>query len=161
MKYKVKEDCDILHAGEIGTKYAEDNKRIYLKFDNGDKMGYLYDELESVMRTLYEIVEDVKCNKKPDYEELRYAILVYDFMFNMDHRALRETLLSDKEIPKFIKELKAQNSFDMAKTALNKSPKEYLGWNNDPENPEYQKFREMGNKLLNKVLYNYDKNGGN
>ena len=100
------------------------------------------------MRKLIDIIEDVKDNKKPDYEELRYALLVYDFMFNMDHRALRENLLSDREIPKFIKELKAQNSHDMAKNALNKSPKEYLGWNNDPENPEYQKFRRMGNKLL-------------
>lgn len=111
------------------------------------------------MRTLYEIVEDVKDNKKPDYEELRYALLVYDFLFNMDHRVLREVLLSDNEIPKFIKELKAQNSFDMAKTALNKSPKEYLGWDNDPENPDYQKFRHMGNKLLDKVLSNQEKKG--
>ncbi|MEY8416668.1 hypothetical protein AAK964_10235 [Tissierella praeacuta] len=100
------------------------------------------------MRNLIDIIEDVKDNKRPDYEEVRYALLVYDFMFNMDHRVLREILLSDKETSKFIKELKAQNSFDMAKNALNKSPKEYLGWNNDPENPEYQKFRRMGNKLL-------------
>lgn len=111
------------------------------------------------MRTLLEIIEDVKDNKRPDYEELRYALLVYNFLFNMDHRVLREILLSDKEIPKFIKELKAQNSFDMAKNALNKPPKEYLGWNSDPGNPDYQKFREMGNKLLDKVLSNQDKKG--
>ena len=109
------------------------------------------------MRNLIDIIEDVKDNKRPDYEELRYALLVYNFLFNMDHRVLREILLSDKEIPKFIKELKAQNSFDMAKNALNKSPKEYLGWNSDPENPDYQKFRKMGNKLLDKVLSNQGK----
>jgi hypothetical protein len=36
--------------------------------------------------------------------------------------------------------------------ALNKSPKEYLGWNNDPENPEYQKFHAMGSRLVDKAL---------
>ncbi|WP_195837984.1 hypothetical protein [Tissierella pigra] len=159
MKYKVKEDYENTRAGQIGTQIAEDKKRIYLRFADGYQEGYFRNELESVMRTLYEIIEDVKDNKKPDYEELRYALLVYNFLFNMDHRVLREVLLSDKEIPKFIKELKAQNSFDMAKSALNKSPKEYLGWNSDPENPDYQKFRQIGNKLLDKVLSNQEEKG--
>ena len=51
----------------------------------------------------------------------------------MDHRHLREELLKEERPAKFIREMKAQNSFDMAKNALNKSPKEYLGWNDDPE----------------------------
>lgn len=106
------------------------------------------------MRTLFEIIEDVKDNKKPDYEELRYALLVYSFMFNMDHRNLREELLQEERTAKFIRELKAQNSFDMAKNALNKSPKEYLGWNSDPENPDYQKFRKAGDKLIEKIMKN-------
>ena len=33
-----------------------------------------------IMRTLYEIVEDVRDNKKPDYEEIRYALLVYNLL---------------------------------------------------------------------------------
>lgn len=103
------------------------------------------------MRTLYEIIEDVKDNKKPDYEEIRYALLVYNFLFNMDHRNLREELLKEERPAKFIRELKAQNSFDMAKNALNKSPKDYIG-SDDPENLEYQKFRKMGNKLLDKFM---------
>jgi len=111
------------------------------------------------MRTLYEIVEDVKDNKRPDYEEIRYALLVYNFLFNMEHRNLREELLSEKRSPEFIRKMKADNSFNMAKTALNKSPKEYIG-SDDPENPEYQKFRKIGNKLLDKVLSNHDKNRG-
>ena len=103
------------------------------------------------MRTLYEIIEDVKDNKKPDYEEIRYALLVYNFLFNMDHRDLRNELMSEKRGSEFIRKIKADNSFNMAKTALNKSPKEYIG-SDDPENPEYQKFRRMGNKLLDKLL---------
>lgn len=104
------------------------------------------------MRTLYEIISDVKDGKKSDYEEIRYALLVYEFMFNMDHQNLREELLGEKETPKFIKEMKVNNSFKMFKDALNKSPKEYIGWNNDPDNPDYQRFRKAGEKLLDKII---------
>lgn len=103
------------------------------------------------MRTLYEIIEDVKDNKKPDYEEIRYALLVYNFLFNMDHINLRKELLSENRSPEFIRKLKADNSFNMAKTALNKSPKEYVG-NDDPENPEYQRRRTIGNKIFDKIM---------
>ena len=91
-------------------------------------------------------------NGRPDYEELRYSVLVLTSMLNMDHRKLRETLLSEKPKAEFIRKLEADNSFKMYHTALNKSPKEYLGWNNDPENPEYQKFHAMGNKLVDKII---------
>ena len=104
------------------------------------------------MRNLSDIIEDCKTNGRPDYEELRYSVLVLTSLLNMDHNNLREELLREKETPKFIREMKAQNSFDMYRTALNKSPKEYLGWNNDPENPEYQKFHAIGSKLVEKAL---------
>lgn len=103
------------------------------------------------MRNLYDIVEDVKDGKKPEYEELRYALLVYVAMFNMDHRNLREELFREKETPEFIRKMKATNSFDMFKKALNSDPKVYIG-KDDPDNPEYQKFRKIGNKLLEKII---------
>ena len=109
------------------------------------------------MRTLYEIISDVKDGLKPDYEEIRYALLVYEFMFNMDHRVLREELMKEKETSAFIKKMRADNSFDMFKNALNKSPKDYVGVNSDPDNPEYQKFRKLGEKLSDKVIKNGSK----
>ena len=108
------------------------------------------------MRNLSDIIEDCKTNKRPEYDELRYSVLVLTSILNMDHRVLREELLREKETPKFIREMRAKNSFDMYHTALNKSPKEYLGWNNDPENPDYQKFHAAGNKLLDKVIQNIE-----
>lgn len=108
------------------------------------------------MRTLYEIIEDVKDNKKPDYEEIRYALLVYNFLFSMDHINLRKELLSENRSSEFIRKMKADNSFNMAKTALNKSPKEYIG-SDDPENPEYQKRRAIGNKLFDKIAKKVEK----
>lgn len=104
------------------------------------------------MRTLNEIVEMCKGNERLDYDELRYALLVYVSMMNRDHRKLRDTLLAKESRPEFIRKIEAENSFNMYKTALNKSPKEYLGWNNDPENPEYQKFHKMGSKLVDRLI---------
>jgi len=108
------------------------------------------------MRILSEIVEATKTNQPVEFEELRYALLVYVSMMNMDHRKLRDTLLAEKPIPEFIRKMKADNSFNMYHNALNKSPKEYLGWNNDPENPEYQRFHEMGCKLIDKIVSKHD-----
>lgn len=108
------------------------------------------------MKNLFDIIEGCKTNGRPDYDELRYSVLVLTSLLNMDHQNLFECLTRDKEYPAFIKKMKADNSFKMYKTALNKSPKEYLGWNNDPENPEYQKFHAMGSRLVDKVLGKVD-----
>jgi hypothetical protein len=102
------------------------------------------------MRILAEIIEDVKSGKEVSTEELKYSLLVYEFMFSMDHRNLRESLISEKVNP-LVNKLRADNSFNMLKNALNKSPKEYLGWNNDPDNPEYQKRRKIGLKIIDKI----------
>lgn len=105
-----------------------------------------------MMRNLIDIVEDVKDGKKPDYEELRYALLAYVFMFNIDHRQLREELTREENQPKFLKDMRLKSSFDMYKNALNTPPKKWLGWANDPDNPDYQRFRRAGNKLLDDLL---------
>lgn len=104
------------------------------------------------MRTLNEIIDDAKNGNIPSHEECYYALLTYEAMFNMDHHELLHTLLSEKDSPEFIRKMKADNSFKMFKNALNKSPKEWLGWDNDPTNPEYQKRRKIGLKILDKVI---------
>ncbi|MEC0170847.1 hypothetical protein [Paenibacillus graminis] len=79
-------------------------------------------------------------------------LLVYSSMLNIEHRQLREELMRDKPQPQFLRDMKLKNSFDMYKGALNKSPKEYLGWNDAPQNPEYQRMRKSGEKLIDKVI---------
>ena len=79
------------------------------------------------MRTLFEICEDIKDGKKADYEEIRCALLVYNFMFNLEHRQYLEILEKDEVMNKFNRDLKRKYSFDMYKNALNKAPDEYLG----------------------------------
>ncbi len=101
------------------------------------------------MRNLSDIVEDCKLNKEVDYQELKYALLVYVSLMNMASMTIRNIKPDTREL---ILNMKKDNIHKMYHTALNKSPKEYLGWNNDPENPEYQKFHQIGNKLVDKAL---------
>jgi len=88
----------------------------------------------------------------PTHEECYWAMLCYNSMFAIEHRHLRELLLADERPSGLARNLKADHSFNMYKVALSKSPKDYLGPSNDPGNEAYQRFRKMGNKLLDKFL---------
>lgn len=106
------------------------------------------------MRNLSDIIEDCKINGRPDYDELRYSLLVMTGVLNMVNSELAQIYVSG-ELPHPIKRqiaLKGGGVCNMYHAALNKPPKEYLGWNHDPENPEYQRFHAMGNKLVEKAL---------
>ena len=104
------------------------------------------------MRTLYEIINDAKDGIRPSADECYYALLAYESMMTMDHGKLRNILSSEKPLPKFIAELELNNSHNMYRNALNKSPQDWLGWNYDPANPAYQEFRRVGGKILDKVI---------
>lgn len=101
------------------------------------------------MRTLSEIIEDCKLNKKPSIDELRYSVIVLTSLTNMASGVLMRFYNADE---KSIEKIRIENIFKGYSTALNKSPKEWLGWVNDPENPEYQSFHAMGTKLVEKAL---------
>ncbi|NEZ45571.1 hypothetical protein [Paenibacillus alvei] len=79
------------------------------------------------MRKLGEIVELIKQGGQPGYDELKYSLLAYVSMMNIEHRQLREELMRDKPQPQFLRDMKLKNSFDMYKGALEASPKEWLG----------------------------------
>ena len=111
------------------------------------------------MRILLEIIEEVKDGGRPDYDELRYALLAYQAMFFFDHKNLLEELTREKPRQRFIKKMMADNSFNMLKNALNKSPKEWLGPNHDPDNQGCQEFRKSANKLFDKVVKNIETSG--
>ncbi|OPX46407.1 hypothetical protein CLHUN_02230 [Ruminiclostridium hungatei] len=105
------------------------------------------------MRNLSEIIEDCKSNARPDYEELRYSVLVMTGVLNLVNHELTKLYVEGKMPPEFIRKLNLDGGIcSMYGKALNKPPKEYLGWNHDPENPEFQKFYAMGSKLVDKAL---------
>ena len=102
------------------------------------------------MRNLSEIIEAVKTDQEVTEEELRYGLLAISSLLSFDHRQLREELTKEPRSAKVFRDLKAEDSFNRYRNALNKSPKEWLGWGYDPKNPEYQKFHEVGSKLVEK-----------
>lgn len=104
------------------------------------------------MRNLHEIIEDCKLNKKPDYDELKYALLVMSGVLNLVNYELCKLYAEGKMPNEFIRKLKLDGICSMYRKALNKPPKEYLGWGNDPENPEYQRFHAIGNTLVDLAI---------
>jgi hypothetical protein len=104
------------------------------------------------MRNLSDIIEDCKTNGRPDYDELRYSLLVMTGVLNMVNGELVKPYVEGKMPNKLVRKLTLDSICTMYGKALNKSPKEYLGWNNDHENPDYQKFHAMGTKLVEKAL---------
>ncbi|MCC5467649.1 hypothetical protein [Pelosinus baikalensis] len=104
------------------------------------------------MRALVEIIDSAKDGDMPTHEECYWAMLVYNSMFIMEHREYNNVLLAEKPAPDFIRKMKAENSFNTYQNMLRKSPKEFMGPLNDPRNPEYQKFRKMGMKIVSKFI---------
>lgn len=111
------------------------------------------------MRKLSEIIEDCKLNKKPSVDELRYAVIALTSLMNFAMSALNGFYKDDIKIFNKMHIENTHNAYrhienthNTYRTALNKSPKEWLGWNNDPENPEYQRFHAIGSKLVEKAL---------
>lgn len=111
------------------------------------------------MRTLAEIIEAAKSNSDTTHEECLYALLAMEALFFHDNRIVRQYVLdTDKSPVGILNRLKlhVEFAFNQAKTALNKSPKDYLGWSNDPANPDYQKKRDIALKIFDKVLAKQD-----
>lgn len=101
------------------------------------------------MRVLSEIIEACKLNEEVSKEELAYAVLSLTYVNNMSSSLLLK--LHSEEVDSRKKERIASNHENVAK-ALNSDPKVWLGWNNDPKNPQYQRFHAMGRKLVDKAL---------
>lgn len=102
------------------------------------------------MRTLHEIVEAAKDGRYTAGEELLYAALALSALQYFDQHALFQLAHEPSRFRTPARE--AAESFRRAKTALAKSPKEWVGWNNDPANPDYQRSRRTAKALADAVI---------
>jgi len=113
------------------------------------------------MKTLGEIIDAVRDGERPDYEDLRYAICAMDALMTFDRTAL--IALSEAEdgcqttevLPRrFTSSATWQLSenFRRQARAYEKPPKEYVGWNNDPDNPEFLRRRRIAIKLMKGIV---------
>lgn len=113
------------------------------------------------MRTLYEIIEAVKDDAPATEEELRYALIAYQSLHHFDTMALRRLAEHPERCigPLGIK-FERTEAFNRHKAALNIDPKTYVGWNNDPKNPQYQKERQVAVKIFEAAVKMVESNSG-
>ncbi len=107
------------------------------------------------MRTLLEIIEAAKDGQMPTHEECYWALLALEALHGFDSRALLEMPENAKgmgaEGLALWLDITSSESFNRFKAALNRPPKAWLGPANDPSNPECQRRRELGKRLLDKI----------
>lgn len=108
------------------------------------------------MKKLGDIIDAVRDGEKPDYEELRYAICAMDALMTFDRMALRKLAEGEKEkrpaVLSFSAMFQLEENFERTKKAMEKDPKEYVGWNNDPDNPEFLQRRGVAKKVMERAL---------
>lgn len=108
------------------------------------------------MNTLDEIIEAVRNNERPDYDDLIYAICTLVALETFNMMALQK--LATTEInnePRILTgsaEWQYIESYNRRIKAGNKSPKKWVGWNNDPKNPEFRERRRAAIKIMEKVI---------
>jgi len=108
-----------------------------------------------VLKTLFEIITEIKAGQKPDYDDLRYSVLALDALLYFDSKQIRDAAAeyAAGKVPKIqTPEFRHNESFRRNKAAFEKNPKQYVGWNNDPENPEYLKRVETSIRLFKKIV---------
>jgi hypothetical protein len=106
------------------------------------------------MRTLFEIIDGAKSGEMPTHEECYWAMLALSALQHFDHMSLMR--LAEKEEkqekkPLFGADFSHQESHRRLRIALNKSPKEYVGPNDDPSNPDVQSRRQIFLNVLEEL----------
>ena len=136
--------ANMIHTVTYG-KTKEDCKQAAI---GGEIFRNVFDIGESKsIRTLSEILEDILSGKKPTYDELLYSVLVYRFLLHSDRMAFKS--LSEAKRKKLTSvfshdpEYQEKEFHQRMKSAMASSPREFVGWEHDPRNPDYQKEVEL------------------
>jgi hypothetical protein len=104
------------------------------------------------LRTLFEIIEAAKVGEPTTHDECLYALLAYSALSHFDSSALRKLAFEPSKFR--TPDGEAEESHRRWKMALEKSPKDYLGPNNDPANPECRDRVKLARRLFDRVMLN-------
>jgi hypothetical protein len=108
-----------------------------------------------VAKTLSEIIDAVRDGERVDYDDLRYAVCALEALTIFDRMAFMKLAEAEREGKKPILTRSAQwqweEHFNRQKRARSAPPKEYVGWNNDPDNPEFQARRKVASKVMERA----------
>lgn len=102
------------------------------------------------MRTLNEIIVDLKDGKKVEYEEARLGLLAVNGLLFFAEQDIKHLLSDNKLIRDIVRADYQDVAFGRSKRhikALEMSPEDFLG-SNHPDRPEARRIREVSNKLL-------------
>ena len=102
-------------------------------------------------KTLGDIIESCKNGERPEYDDLRFALLALSYIHSFDFQDMLKVHKTSPDEPFGLKYL-AEESFNRSKRAMAVPPKDYLGDNWNPDNPEYQKQRKAMGKILDKII---------
>lgn len=100
------------------------------------------------MRTLAKIIEAADRNAMVERDELRYAICVLNHLASFDRTDLLQAASAEKEARASGAWSRYKHSCLRWNRAFTMSPKDWLGWNDDPANPVYQRRKAEANRLL-------------
>lgn len=101
---------------------------------------------EKTLGEIIELVRDGNLDVSP--EDLRFSVLVLSALLTLDFT----NLIRLKKYPNRLGiESALEEHFNRTKRAYAEPPKKYMGWNNDPDNPEYQERRKIAFNIMNKV----------
>lgn len=102
------------------------------------------------MKTLSDIIDEVKDGGKPEYDELRYALLVSDAIDILLFNFVLMDLYGKDKLQGFDK-MRFEQQYKSRQTAFNTDPKKYIG-SFDPDLPEYQRQREVSKRIFDKFV---------
>lgn len=110
------------------------------------------------MKTLSEIIEETKDGGRPEYDDLRYALVAMCALHHFAFKSLTD-LASRERAGKYKPTLfgldyAARERFNQFKAALAIPPKQYVGASHDPDGEESKAWRKISKGILNKVLAN-------
>jgi len=108
------------------------------------------------MQTLHEIINAVRDGERVDYDDLRYAVCAMDALSTFDRMAFMKLAEAERDGKKPFLTTSAQwqweEHFNRQKRAGSTPPKTYVGWNNDPDNPEFRARRGVANKVMARAV---------
>ena len=108
------------------------------------------------MDTLGNIIDSAQSGEKPDYDDLRYAVCTLAALIMFDRMALGDLSRAEKENKKKILSYSAvyryEEHLNMIRRAFAKSPRDWLGENNDPDSASVQKRRKISLKIVENIL---------
>lgn len=102
------------------------------------------------MKTLFEIIEAVKDGERPEYDELRYALLAMDFLETDLHQFLLMDLYGKDKLQGWDKK-RFEMKYEQHQKALGIDPKTYVG-SFDPDFPGRQEERAAYKQIFDKFM---------